>query len=155
MKKIVFFFFCFSIINFSDAQTLNKDDAARLFEKTFSYLKNNDTASFIKLWKLDNAAWPYHNRPFEDIDVIKHFEAIKIFLDSALIQNLKIESIDVEKQDANDKKYFAPYKITAWFRYKKSLVKGIAFYVEFIDGKWKYRFSPDYTTISSRPKIHK
>ena len=126
-------------------QHLSKQDAKQLIEKTLTCLKNSDTASFVKLWYLDNASRPYHQRHFDTQDLIGHFTELRKFLDTALAQNLKIEEIEIEKQNKNDTKhYWAQYKIKAWFLYSKTNRKGVGFNVDRINNEWFYRFEPDY-----------
>jgi len=154
MKKILFIIFCFSFALTVSAQKLSKKEAKQMLDKTLTCLKNNDTTTFINLWYVDNAVWPYHERPFQTEDVKDHFEGLREFLDTALAQDFKIETIEIEKQNKNDTNYCAQYKIMAGFRYTRFYGKGIAFNVDLINGKWLYRFEPDYSTISSKSKVH-
>ena len=151
MKKIFYSFICLCIsvciASKADGQALSKHEARQLIEKTMTCLKNSDTLSFIKQWQLDNAAWPYHNRPFDSVELKGHFAELRKFLDTAITRNLKIEAIEIFRQDnGNKKNYWAKYKIRGWFYYDKSYRKGIAFNVDYINGNWLYRFEPDYST---------
>lgn len=146
-KKFLFLAFFICIIVSAAGQSMSKQDARQLIEKTLTCLKNSDTVSFLKLWHIDNAPWPYHKSPFNSKDLTEHFTELRKFLDTALAQNLKAEDIEIEKQDKGDKKnYWASYKIRAWFHYDKSYRKGIGFNVDRINNDWFYRFEPDYST---------
>ena len=132
------------------SQTLSKNEADKLLYKTLTYLKTNDTATFIGMWHLDGAKWPYHERAFDKRDVKEDFKELRKFLDTALTENYKIEDIEVEKQDKNDKDYITAYKIKAWFKYNDddTYTKGMGFNVDYINKKWCYRYSPDYSIIT-------
>ncbi len=151
MKKISILLIFFWLTWTVNGQTLSKQDAKELFNKTLSCLKKSDSSSFMKLWYIDHSVWPYHERPFDAQDIHANFEVMQQFIDTALKQNFEIASIDIEKQDKKDlKNYLATYKIQAWFKYSKTYQKGIGFNVDFINGKWHYRYSPDYSTITSK-----
>jgi len=145
MKKTIATIF-FSVLLFAIAhgQTITKKEARQLLEQALHYLKTSDTASFINLWRLDDAPYPYHERTYTKEDVAGDFNQMKTFLDTALKQNLTIDHIEIEKQDLKDTaKYFGEYKIKAWFRYDEHYFKGFGFYVEYKNNKWVIRFSPD------------
>jgi hypothetical protein len=149
MKKTIVLISCLCLLALTvSAQKLSKREAKQLLNKAITCLKNNDEAGFTNLWLLDNTAWTYHERPFAEKDVKAHFDELKLFLDTALTQNLKIADIDIEKWDKEEgKKYASIYNIKVWFKYNKSYQKGMGFNVDYVNGKWVCRFAPDYSTM--------
>jgi hypothetical protein len=141
--------FCFcSILN---AQKLDKKTATQLFEKTIVFLKVSDEVSFTNLWKLDDRSAPYQQVPFNKQDVRSHFEELKVFLDTAINRNFKIDDLEIEKLDELEKtQYSAKYNIKAWFKYDENYYKGFGFNVDFIDNKWVFRFAPDYSILTRK-----
>ena len=108
-----------SIDNYSIRTKINKKDAKSLLDKAFTCIKNSDTNSFVSMWLLDNSDWPYHKRPFNKRDIKSDFHELKIFLDTAITQNLKFDDVEIEKETTQEMLQFGQYNIKAWFRYDK------------------------------------
>jgi hypothetical protein len=139
----------FSISNIQ-AQKLSAHSAGKLFHKTIACLKTNDTITFVGQWFFDNMPWPDNNATFDHRNAGTNFGVLKKFIDSALRNNMSIDKIEIEKENPGNKTtYYAQYKITAWFNYSASLRKGIAFNVDYTNGKWVYRFQPDYVEMEN------
>ncbi|MBK5285238.1 MAG: hypothetical protein JJE25_07520 [Bacteroidia bacterium] len=149
MKKIIITAIIYILLSpIAHAQAITKKDARHLLEQALTYLKTSDTTSFINLWRLDDAPYPYHQRPYTRADVIGDFNQLKVFLDTALKQNLTIDNIEIEQAMQKDTaKNFGEYKIKAWFRYDEHYYKGFGFYVEYKNNKWVIRFSPDTSVM--------
>ena len=126
----------------SFGQKVSKKEATALLEKTVASLKNNDTTAFASLWYLDNIGRPYDQSLFTKKDIVKEFNELKVFLDTALVTNMKFDYVDVETISKWEK-YRVKYKIKAWYLYdtKCKYYKGFGVLVDYIDNKWVYRFT--------------
>ena len=140
MKQILAFFLCFFTLTASQGQTIRKKEARQFLEKSLNYLKTSDSASFAGLWNLNKAALEHQGRPWDKQQIIGNFDFMKKFLDTALKQNLRMDYVEIEKEnlEGTDTKYW----IKAWFKYNKHYYKGFGFYVAYNDGKWVVRSSP-------------
>ena len=140
MKRIVITLFCLLIFTVTHGQTISKKAARQFLEKSWNYLKVSDSVSFIDLWNLNKTALEHEGRPISRKYIAEDFEAIKAFLDTALNQNLKMDFVEVDKEnlEGTDTKYW----IKAWFKYNKHYSKGFGFYVAYDQGKWVVRNSP-------------
>ena len=140
MKRIVITLFCLLILTVANGQTISKKEARHFLEKSWNYLKVSDSASFVSLWDLNPNALEHEGRPMSKCFITGNFDFMKEFLDTALSQNLKMDYIEVEKENlkGTDTKYW----IKAWFKYNKHYYKGFGFYVAYDQGKWVVRNSP-------------
>ena len=151
MKKIfTLTAICLTITLNSFGQKIAKKEAQQILDKTLSYLKTNDTASFVNLWYFDDTPRPYNKKVYKRQDAVEEFIMLKSFLDTALTKNLPFDEIDVEKMDSYDQ-YKVKYKIKAWFKYddNKKYYKGYGFLIDNINGKWVFRFTGE-TSIAYR-----
>ena len=128
-------------------QKISKKEARQILDKTFGYLKTNDTASFVSLWYLDDTPRPYNKKVYMRQNAVEEFIELKSFLDTALAKNLPFDEIDVEKMDSYEK-YKVKYKIKGWFKYdeKQKYYKGYGFLIDYINGKWVFRFTAETST---------
>ncbi|MEO6883587.1 MAG: hypothetical protein ABI199_06155 [Bacteroidia bacterium] len=146
MKKIIATtFVCFLLLTSAQGQTISKKDAKQFLEKAWSYLKTSDSTSFVKLWALDASAPKHKGRTFSSQDIIENFDMMKGYLDTALIENLKIDYIEVEKD--NLKGTDSEYWIKAWFKYDEHDYKGFGFYIAYKNSKWVVRDNPSTSTM--------
>ena len=130
----------------SFGQKISKKEATQLLEKTITCFKTGDTTSFVNMWYLDKTGRPYDETVFTRQDAIQEFNELKVFLDSALTKNMTFDYVDVEKFDWV--KYKVKYKIKAWFKYddKRKYYKGYGVLIDFVDGKWFFRFTFEQST---------
>lgn len=123
-------------------QKITHKEARQLIDKTIESLKKSDTATFIGLWG--------ENHAFEDCKTSREthqreFAELKIFLDTALAQNLKIANIEIEKLDI--KQDHSQYNIKAWFEYNKNYNKGIGLFLTYADHKWVVCLKPETSIL--------
>jgi hypothetical protein len=155
MKKIIVsitIYFCLFISAY--AQKPDNKFARQYIDKALIYLKNSDTANFINLWISDK------KNVVSNAYIKAYLGGIKIFLDTALKQNLKIDHVEVEKIDTSEERtvyhcYTGLYRIKAWFKYDEHYYKGIGFNLDFINNKWLCRYIDESTLLrpnSSTPK---
>jgi len=140
---------CLLLLLVAQGQTMHKKDAQQILEHALRYLKTSDTASFINLWLLDDSPYPFHQHPFTVEDVKNDFAHLKVFLDTALAQNYKIDHIEIEKEESKNKnERLGEYLVKAWFKYNEHYYKGFGFYVEYKNERWVVRFSPDTSSMT-------
>ena len=154
MKKIITStFICFLLLSVAQGHTISKKDAQQFLEKAWSYLKTSDSASFVSLWVIDASAPKHQGRAFTRQAVIGNFDFMKEFLDTALKLNLKIDHIEVEKENLNGTD--TEYWIKAWFKYDEHYYKGFGFYVAYKNDKWIVRDNPSTSTMRRNPVSEK
>lgn len=146
MKKIttlIIILSAFTINTF--AQKISKQEAQVLLDKAFTSLKNSDTTSFLNLWLFDNMNDPAEEKPFTIKDAKTTFTEIKVFLDTALVNNMRIDEVEIT--DMN-KQFGATYKIKAYYKYnaKTHYIKAVGYRIDYINKKWVFRFHPEYTS---------
>lgn len=157
MKKNLPFIIVLALIcnaQISLAQKISKQEANALLEKAVTFLKNNDTAAFVNLWYLDNSVRPYDNTTFTKNDIIAEFNELKLFLDTAIKNNLSFDYIeirdekDVSKHKANN---VSSNKLLAWYLYdaKHKYYKGFGVRSIYMNNRWLFRFNMQYS-ISNR-----
>jgi hypothetical protein len=136
----------------SFGQKMSKKEATSLLQKAITHLKNNDSTSFANMWYYDNTLRPFDNSLYTRKDAIEEFNELKIFLDTAITKNLAFDEVEIENFKSSSK-FKVKYKIKVWFKYDDKLhyYKGYGPLVDFIDGKWVFRFSGDQS-ISYRDK---
>ena len=157
MKKnlgVIIFFGLIFAAQISNAQKISKQEASYLLEKAVTCLKNNDTAAFVNLWYLDNSGRPYDNTAFTKKDIIGEFNELKLFLDTAIKNNLTFDYVEIkdEKEISKHKaNQFSSNKILAWYLYdaKRKYYKGFGVRSAFINKQWLFRFTMQYS-ISNR-----
>ena len=145
-KTILTIVLSVATIAFSYGQKIHKREARKLFEETMNDLRTSDTTDFIHLWYLDNSPSFYHPAPFTSKDAKSWYNQFQLFLDTAITRNLKIDEIEIEKPDTSEIAY-AKYKIRVWYKYSAHRYKGYGFLVDYVNGEWKYRFTPDTSTM--------
>jgi len=154
-KTIALLFASAGLVAVSYAQPkLTKKDAGKILEKAWTAVKKSDTASFVKLWVLDDKQWPYHGgQKFEAKDVKTNFRDFRSYFDSALIRNSKLEDVECDTIEHNDPHYdFSKYYIKASLSYSKSHSRGFGFYMDYVNNEWLVRFSPDYSDVTRGKK---
>ncbi len=146
MKKVFILtaiFWTFAINMFG--QEISQAEAQVLLDKAFTALKNSDTTSFLNLWMFDNATNDFDKEPFTTKDAKTVFNELKVFLDTALTTNMKIDEIEIFPYNG---KFGAKYKIKAYYKYnpKTNYIKAVGYRIDYINQKWVFRFHPEYTT---------
>lgn len=130
------------------AQKPSSKEAQLLIDKTLTFLKTSDEASFIQLWHPKNEKDPEQQIPFGISEIKEHFKEMKVFLDTVLTSNKGPDKVKIEKLSSVESKEFnAKYKLRASFFYSKVYTKEISFYLVYLNDKWAYKFAPDYTII--------
>lgn len=144
---------CLATISYAQPK-LSKKEASKILEKAWTAVKKSDTASFIKLWVIDDMQWPYHaGQKFEVKDIKTNFRDFRSYFDSALIRNLKLQDVECDTIEHNDPHHdFAQYYIKASFSYSKSHSRGFGFYMDYVNKEWLVRFSPDYSDVTRGKK---
>jgi len=133
-------------------QKLKKAQAKKIIEISINCLKTSDSSSFVRLWYFDGKPAPYHDNPFTEKSAMLYFHYIKEFIDSALINNLRIDDIEVSKVNSEQRALnFGKYNIKVWFKYNDNYFKGFGFFVDYIDEKWLVRYIPDTSTLTREP----
>ena len=129
-------------------QKISKKEAQQLLQNTLKYLKTGDTTAFANQWYFDNTGRPYNNKVFTRQDAVSEFYELKFFLDTALTQNLQFDEVEVENWVDAWAKYKVKYKIKGWFLYdaRRKYYKGYGVLVDFVDGKWLFRFTFEKST---------
>ena len=148
MKKLIFTTFIIVLfLPFGHGQTMNNQEAKQFLDKAWNYLKVSDSASFCNLWVLNDSISKLQRRPHSKKEIIGDFNMLRVFLDTALIKNLKIDFVDIsnENLEGTDTKYW----IQAWFKYYKGYYKGFGFYVAYMKNKWVVRDCPSTSTMQS------
>ncbi|MES2680130.1 MAG: hypothetical protein V4635_09610 [Bacteroidota bacterium] len=150
MKKIfITSIICLCISTALYGQKLTKKQARQILGKAISSLQSSDSTTFVSLWHFSGTPPACDNHPFTEKTAITYYHYLREFLDTALTHNLKIDNIDIEKTDAEQQALnFGKYNIKAWFKYADKYYKGFGFYMDFIEGKWVVRFSPDTSTMT-------
>jgi hypothetical protein len=145
MKKtfILIFFWTFALNSFG--QEISKAEAQVLLDKAFTALKNSDTTAFLGLWLFDNSTWFGSDKPFSKQDAKTFFKEAKMFLDTALTTNMKIDEIEIF-QWQNEKNVKG--KIKAYYKYdtRTNYIKAVGYPVDYVNQKWVFRFHPEFTT---------
>jgi hypothetical protein len=131
------------------AQTISKQEAQELLQKVINSLQNSDQASFVNLWYLDNTGNPYDNSIFDRQQVAQQFQELKQFLAVPLEKNLAFHTIEIEQMSEVLK---SKYKIKAWFKIDDSHYEAYGFLVDYINGKWVFRWHGE-TTISEKAPV--
>ena len=145
---ITIILFCF--LTTASAQKIKKAEARRILETAIATLKSSDSASFVHLWFIDGKPAPFHNNPFTGKTAMSYFYYLREFVDTALINNLKIYDIEVSRLNAvQQAQNFGKYNIKVWFRYSDKYYKGFGFFVDYINEKWVVRYIPDTSTRST------
>ncbi|MGZ4059093.1 MAG: hypothetical protein ACXVPU_08700 [Bacteroidia bacterium] len=131
-------------INMS-GQKISKEEAQVLLDKAFTALKNSDTTSFLDLWFFDNSTWFASDKPFTKQDARIVFKEIKVFLDTALTTNMKIDEIEITPYENEEN---VKGKIKAYYKYdsKTNYIKAVGYNIDYVNKKWVFRFHPEYTT---------
>jgi hypothetical protein len=151
MKAVTIILIALVISTTATAQRMTKKVAREIIEKSLTCLKTGDTATFISMWKLDDMKWPYHDRAFQKKDVIANFKFMREFIDTAVIQNLPIDEIEIEPFFLTDSvETPISHTIRVWFRYNDLYFKGYGLHMQYIDDRWFARFDPDTSIIKRR-----
>lgn len=126
------------------AQNMGKKQAREIFEKAVVYLKVADEKNFIDLFSISTPSTS-NLVPLTVPEIRDHYTDMRLFLDTALKNNIQIDEVFCEKLGAAEAKELgAKWKIGAMFRYSDVYRKGLSFYVDKESGKWKLRSAPDY-----------
>ena len=125
MKKIFLPFVCLALAVNLSGQTISQKEATELLKKSFNYLKNSDTASFVDLWYLDNTTNPPDKSAFDRQQLVQAFRELQQFL-----------VVPVFK---------AKYKIKAYFKIDDKLTLGYGFLLDYINGRWAFRWHGETT----------
>ena len=120
--------------------------------QTWSCVKANDTAGFIKTWAIDDKQWPYHaGKKFTNDDVKINFGDFKKYFAEPLSKGLKFDATECDTLSKDDPHYdFSKYYIRAWFKLADNSRKGFGFYMDYVGDKWLARFSPDYSNEAAK-----
>jgi hypothetical protein len=147
IKRFVFISLLAIICQVSFAQKISKKEAQQLLEKTITCLKTADTTAFANLWYIDDTGRPYDKSVFTRKHTVEEFNELKVFLDTALAKNWAFDYVDVDDFKSWSK-YKVKYKIKAWYKYDEKLkyYKGFGVLVDFIEGKWAFRFTFEHST---------
>ena len=150
MKKIfTISIICLCISTVLYGQKMTKKQARQILEKAIKSLRTADSTTFVSLWHFDGKSAPYHNQPFTEITARSYFHYLEEFLDTALIRDLKIDDIEIDKVNAEQQAMnFGKYNIKAWFKYNDKYYKGFGFFLDYINEKWVVRFIPDTSTMT-------
>lgn len=145
MKKILILILFWAFILNSFGQKISKEEAQILLDKAFTALKNSDSTSFLNLWVFDNSTNLADKKPFTAQDAQAEFKKIKVFLDTALMTNMKIDEIEINEMS---KELGAKYKIKVYYKYntQTNYIKAVGYRIDYINKKWVFRFHPEYTT---------
>jgi hypothetical protein len=149
-KAITAILICFFIATVARAHSISKKEARQFLDNAWNYLKTSDSASFLSLWMLDASAPKHNGRLFTREDIINNFNFMTDFLDTALKQNLRIDHIEIDKE--NLKGTDTEYWIKAWFKYDKHYYKGFGFYITYKNDKCIVRDNPSTSTLRSDQK---
>jgi hypothetical protein len=149
MKKtftlLTFILLCTLVVN---GQRLSKREASQILNTAYESLQRSDTSVFTSLWHLDNAPWPYHERQYKQSEVVRDFEHLREFLDTAIRRKLPFSEIEVTRvYKGISTENFGKYRITGWFDYDKHYSKGFGFFVDYVNGCWLVRFSPETSSV--------
>jgi hypothetical protein len=127
------------------AQTMSKHKADQFLQRAWNDLRTSDSASFTALWKLNASALQHEGRPMSKQFIVRNFDFMKQFLDTALRENLKMRDVEIEEVnlEGTDTKYW----VRTWFKYNKHFYKGFGFYLAYADGQWVVRGSPSTSTM--------
>ncbi len=148
MKKMVFTTLIIVLfLPFVQGQNMNNQEARQLLDKAWNYLKTSDSASFCSFWSLNDSISKQQRRPHAKKEIIGDFIMVRVFLDTAINRNLKIDFINISEEnlEGTDTKYW----IQAWFKYGKGNYKGFGFYVAYLKNKWVVRDCPSTSTMQS------
>lgn len=128
-------------------QTLSRSNARKFLEKSWNYIKSDDTASFMNLWSVDDSISITHRRPHSKSEIKASLHQIRSWLDTAITGNMQIDHIDIEKKglSGTDTKYW----IQTWFRYNDHYYKGYGFYLANYKNHWVVRDLPSTSRIIS------
>ena len=145
MKVFILFVLFWTFTSKVFGQEISKAEAQVLLDKAFIALKNSDTTAFLDLWFFDKSTWFASDKPFTKQDAKTVFKEIKVFLDTALTSNMKIDEIEITPWQ-NEKNVKG--KIKAYYKYdnKTNYIKAVGYNIGYVNKKWVFRFHPEYTT---------
>lgn len=84
-------------------------------------------------------------------EVKENYWDFKSYFDTALIKKLKFNEVECDTVEHKDPHYdYAKYYIKAWFKYSSTHKSGFGFYMDYVNGQWLVKFSPDYSDITSK-----
>lgn len=152
-KTILLIGMCVSLTAISyGQQKLSKKEATKILERAWDDVKKVDTADFIKLWVIDETQWPYHGgQKFGAKDIKTNFLDFRTYFDSALVKKLKFNDVVCDTLEHSDPHHdFAKYYIKATFKYSNTHTRGFGFFMDYVNGQWLIRFSPDYVDVTSK-----
>jgi len=139
-----------SMLTVVHGQTMNKKEAQQFLEKSWTYVKMNDSISFANLWSLNDNISKNQKRPHSTKELYEWCGELRDFLDTALNRNLKVDYISIEKMNLKDTD--TKYWIKAWFKYDEHYYKGYGFYLAQKKGKWIVRDYPSTSTFMRTKK---
>jgi hypothetical protein len=132
-------------------QRISKKEASRIVQSAITSLRNNDTASFVALWYIDDSPWPYHDRVYSKKNAVSEFGYLREFMDTALVSYMAVDHIDIDRENSNGLPLRSGQRIVrVWFRYGDYYYKGFGFHLEYINRQWMVRFTPDTSTLLTR-----
>ena len=140
MKKIIIStFLCALTFSGALGQKISKKEAQQFLEKAWGYVKASDSLSFINLYRHKDMKSNKEVLMIPKQQISDNFNAMKEYLDTALLKNLEINNIDIQKRPEG---MDVDYWIKAWFKYDEHYYKGFGFYLVYIDKKWVINMSP-------------
>jgi hypothetical protein len=142
MKKISFQLICLTLTVNVFGQTISQKEATELLKKSLNCLRTSDTASFVGLWYLDNSSRTPDNAIFDRQQLVQEFRKLQQFLVVPLFRESSFDEIEFEEMPAVFK---AKYKIKAYFKIDKKLTLGYGFLLDYINGKWTFRWHGETT----------
>jgi hypothetical protein len=133
------------LITSAYSQRLRRREALVLAENSINYLKTSDTAAFLSQWVLDSSGKNTNRKGYTALKVKQAFTDMSVFLDMALAEGLtpRVRSEKLKE----DSGYSNAYKITIEFRLLPDYSKVVSFYTTFINGRWRYFFTPGFNSV--------
>lgn len=127
------------------SQSLTRKEARKIIQNTVNYLNQLDTISFLLLRGHDFSCADCTPQ----IETFKkEFSQLRLFLDTALNQNLRIRDMQIEL--LNSKNGSLTYNVKVWFKYSKNYYKGFGVFLSPVNDKLVISDKPETSFLIRR-----